>query len=430
MDDTPVKHVQIPPLADRQPSNPFFQPPQPTHLDPSAVGAAHISLSQYEQTLFQLQSSYFGSDATILGAQTQISPQIPAQIPIPQKQRPLRFMLFSALPYEIEAFQSEIKLAGASGFIEMIPIQSALEDATASLALGAQVVCLFATDRVHKNMLLALKACGVEVLAFRYSGVRAFLDEFAFEVGIRIARPPAHSPTSVAEYTISLLMTLNRRIHIAHNRVRDGNFRLHGLMGFELSGKTVGIIGTGQVGRRVAQILSGFGCRILAFDLIESKEVLANGGRYVSLKKLLESSHILSLHAPLMAATRHMISAKALESCKRGVLIVNTARGALVDISAVIDGLRSGQVGGLAMDVYEGETSMFFRDQTGDVVDMNLQVLKSMPNVLLTGHQSALTREAITSVARNLVRCLIQFRMGVEMDFEVKPEVDPPQGLT
>lgn len=335
----------------------------------------------------------------------------------------MRVIIYSATPYEIEAFESQLKTVPGAEHIEIIPVPSSLDITTASLALGARAVCLFATDLADIHMLQALRACGVQMVVFRYSGATYFDEQQAFALGLRIVRPPTHSPSSVAEYTVSLLMTLNRKIHIAHNRVRDGNFSLHGLMGFELAGKTVGVVGTGLVGRAVARILSGFGCTILAFDVTEAEEVVRAGGRYVPLKKLLATSDVITLHAPLMPATRHLIGSKTISTCKKGVVIVNTARGGLLDVRAAIEGLRSGHIGGLAMDVYEGETSMFFRDTTGEVVDMDLQVLKAMPNVLITGHQSALTKEAICAVARSIIKCLKQFEMGLEMDYEVKPDV-------
>lgn len=332
----------------------------------------------------------------------------------------LRVIMFSAMPYEVSAFQQQMSETPGSDALDLVFVSARLDSSTVSVAHGATVVCLFATDQTE-GMLDALGRAGVRLIALRYAGASTVDVDRAAQLGISVARAPAHAPTSIAEYTVTLMLALNRKVHVASNRVRDGNLNLHGLVGFDVSDKTVGIIGTGKVGRIVARIMRGFGCRVLAYDMIESPEVIGGGGKYVTMRKLLASSDILSLHAPLVPGTHHMIGAETLPHCKRGVHIINTSRGGLIDVKAVIEALHSGQVGGLAMDVYEGESSLFFRDNAGEIGDLDFHLLKSLPNVLITGHQSALTTNALASVAKSTVNTLMQFQRGDDVEFVIKP---------
>jgi D-lactate dehydrogenase len=324
------------------------------------------------------------------------------------------------MPFEVAAFEEALSSAPGADVLDFIFISSRLDAMTALLAQGADAVCLFVRDTADAHVMRTLSSVGVRLIALRCAGVASVDLRHAAEIGIRVARTPHHAPTSIAEYTVSMIMALNRKIHIAHNRVRDGNLSLNGLVGFDMHGKTVGIIGTGKVGRASARILAGFGCNVLAYDIIESQEMISFGGRYVSMAKLFASSDIILLHAPLLPATHHIISDESISRCKKGVMIVNTSRGGLIDVRAAIYGLRSGQIGALGMDVYEGEAGLFFRDNTGEMLDPDFQVLQSMPNVIITGHQSTLTESALEAVANATVRTLLQFRAGDNVQYEIK----------
>ena len=331
----------------------------------------------------------------------------------------LRVIMYSAMQYEEAAFKEVLRNDSAwDEVFDIVFVSARLDGGTVSLAKGARAICLFASDRADAQLLKRLRNDGVELIVTRYAGVSCVDVAMAEKLGFKIARTPAHAPTSIAEYTIALMLALIRKIHAACNRVRDGNLSLHGLVGFDISEKTVGIIGTGKVGQIVTRILTAFGCRVLAFDMKQSQEVMDMGGTYVSLEDLLRNSDILTLHAPLVRGTHHLIGRKTIPRCKTGVHIVNTAGGGLIDVKAVIEGLRVGQIGGLAIDVYEGESSVFFRDHTGEVVDFDIQILKSMPNVLITCRQAGLTTNALGVAARATVKTLQQFHRGEELEYE------------
>lgn len=342
-------------------------------------------------------------------------------------EKKLRVIMFSARSYEVTAFKNEI-ISQSSKYdgLEIVFVSTRLDLDTASLADGAKAICLFATDHVDSHLMQTLREYGIRLIALRYAGYGNILVDQAKKCGIIVAKTPAHAPTSIAEYTVTLMLTLNRKVHIANSRVRDGNFDTQGLVGFDVSDRTVGIIGTGKVGCIVARILRGFGCRILAYDMVHSQDVKAYGGRYVSLKYLFQKSDIICLHAPLVPGTHHMINSETLSWCKRGVHIINTSRGGLVNVQAVIDALHNGQVGGIAMDVYEGENTIFFRDNTNEPVDRNFQLLKSLPNVVITGHQAALTTNALAYVAKATLNTLLQFQNGEEIEYAIKQTVRNP----
>lgn len=324
------------------------------------------------------------------------------------------------MPYEIQAFEESLSGSPATASLfDIVYISAGLDASTASLARGADVVCLFVVDTADAQVLRVLASVGVRLITLRCAGVGSVDLRSAAKLGIRVVKIPPHAPASIAEYTVSMILALNRKIHIAINRVRDGNFSLNGLVGFDMHSKTIGIIGTGKVGRATARILSGFGCSILAYDIRESEDVVSLGGRYVSMAKLFSASDIIVLHAPLVGATHHIICQESLARCKPGVMIVNTSRGGLIDIQAVIEGLRNGTVGSLGMDVYEGEAGLFFRDNTGEPLDPNFQVLQSMPNVIVTGHQSTLTESTLEATANATIRSLLQFSSGDVMQYEV-----------
>ena len=273
---------------------------------------------------------------------------------------------------------------------------------TAPAAKGAQAVCVFVNDQADRACLEILAALGVKLLALRCAGYNNVDLAAAKSLGLAVVRVPAYSPHAVAEHTVALLLTLNRKIHRAFNRVRELNFSLSGLVGFDLHGKAIGIVGTGKIGRIAAQIFRGFGCEVLAHDPFPAHEWAgAHGIRYVELERLLAASDIVSLHAPLTPETHHLLDARSLARMKPGAFIVNTSRGKLIDTGALITALKTGQLGGVALDVYEEEEGIFFEDLSGQVLhDDELSLLLNFPNVLITAHQAFLTREALGEIAR------------------------------
>lgn len=277
--------------------------------------------------------------------------------------------------------------------------ESLLTEATVALADGSDAVCVFVNDQVTRTVLAGLKELGIRIVLLRCAGYNQIDLVAAQELGITVARVPAYSPEAVAEHTLALIMTLNRHTHRAFNRVREGNFSLDGLLGQNLHGKTVGLIGTGKIGLATARIFSGFGCRVLGSDPVEASEFLACG-EYVALDTLLAQSDIVSLHCPLLPATHHLIDADTLALMKPGAMLVNTSRGALVDTRALIAALKSRRLGALAIDVYEQEGPLFFQDRSFEIIDDEVfQRLMSFPNVLVTGHQGFFTEEAMTEIA-------------------------------
>lgn len=305
--------------------------------------------------------------------------------------------------YDTKPYDREFMRAapGAEGLRWMFH-EFRLTAETAASARGADAVCLFVNDRLDRPCLETLAALGVRHVALRCAGFNNVDAAAARESGIAVTRVPAYSPHAVAEHTVALLLSLNRRIHRAYNRVREQNFSLHGLVGFDLFGKTCGILGTGKIGRITAQILRGFGMRVLAHDPFPAIEwAAANAVTYRPLPEVLGESDVLSLHLPLSAATHHLIDATALAQLKPGAILVNTSRGKLLDTGAVIAALKAGQLAGVALDVYEEEEGVFFEDLSGTVLqDDELARLLVFPNVLITAHQAFLTREALAEIAR------------------------------
>ncbi len=294
---------------------------------------------------------------------------------------------------------------------------------TAQVASGFEAVCAFVNDRLDAPCLELLAKGGVRLIALRSAGFNNVELETAERLGMKVVRVPEYSPFAVAEHTFALLLSLDRKIHRAYSRVREGNFSLDGLVGFDLHGKTFGVVGTGKIGRAAARIAVGFGCRVVAFDLRESEELKSLGVTYLPLEALLRESDILSLHVPLTPKTRHLIDAAALATTKRGVYLVNTGRGALSDTKALIDSLKSGHVGGAALDVYEEEEGIFFRDLSGEVLqDDVLARLLTFPNVIVTSHQAFLTREALANIAETTLGNVRAFEKGEPLANEVKAE--------
>ncbi len=321
----------------------------------------------------------------------------------------MRVAVFSTKPYDRGFLEGPALQAGQ----EMVFFEPRLGPETAPLARGFDAACVFVNDRVDAAVLEVLSAGGVGLVALRCAGFNN-VDLLAAErLGIRVARVPAYSPHAVAEHTIALLLTLNRKIHRAYQRVREGNFALDGLLGFDLHGRTVGVVGTGKIGIEVARILRGFGCVVLACDPHPDPECEALGVSYVARDALLAAADIVTLHCPLTPDTHHLIDAAALARMKDGVVLVNTSRGALVDTQAVIDGLKSGKIGHLGLDVYEEEADLFFEDLSATVIrDDVFARLLTFNNVLITGHQAFFTREALGNIAETTIANLSAFAAG------------------
>lgn len=303
--------------------------------------------------------------------------------------------------FSTHAYDRTFLAAACTPDHELVFLEARLNAATAPLAAGCEAACLFVNDQADAACLQILAQHGVRFLALRSAGYNHVDLAAARALGLRVARVPAYSPHAVAEHTLALILSLNRRIHRAYNRVREGNFALDGLLGFDLHGKTVGVIGTGQIGFIVARLLAAFGCEVLAHDPFPNPAAAAAGIRYVPLAELLEKSRIVTLHCPLTPENRHLVDAAALAQLPPGALLVNTSRGALLDTRAVIAALKSGHLGALALDVYEEEGPIFFEDRSGELLHDDIFArLLTFPNVLVTGHQAFFTQEALEEIAR------------------------------
>lgn len=294
-------------------------------------------------------------------------------------------------------------------------LEARLTHESAPLTQGARAVCAFVNDVLDRPVLEVLAASGTRMVALRSAGFNNVDLPAAAELGIAVGRVPAYSPDAVAEHTVALILALNRKTHRAYARVREGNFALEGLLGFDLKGRTVGIVGTGKIGRAVARILAGFGCRVLAYDPMPSAELAGFGAEAVGLDRLLAEADIVSLHCPLTPDTHHMIDGAALARMKRGVMLINTGRGALVDTAALIEGLKSGVIGDLGLDVYEEEGGLFFEDLSNQIIrDDVFSRLLTFPNVIVTGHQAFFTAEALAAIAATTIENLSCFeKQGV-----------------
>lgn len=302
--------------------------------------------------------------------------------------------------------------------------EARLDASTAALARGYAAACVFVNDRVDAEVLEILAAGGTRLIALRCAGYNNVDLDTAQRLGIAVVRVPAYSPEAVAEFTIGLILALDRNIPRAWNRVRENNFALDGLIGRNLSGRTAGVVGTGRIGALVARALRlGFGCTVLASDLVEDPGLLAIGVRYVDVDTLLREADLISLHCPLTPQTRHLINAPRLSAALPGVTIVNTSRGALIDTTALIEGLKSRHVGGVALDVYEQEADLFFEDLSNEIIqDDVFQRLLTFPNVLITGHQAFLTEEALSAIAQATLGSLADAEAGRPLARQVTAE--------
>ncbi|MBO4795502.1 MAG: 2-hydroxyacid dehydrogenase [Clostridia bacterium] len=311
----------------------------------------------------------------------------------------MKVAFFDTKPYDRPAFE---KLCAEKG-IDVTFYESRLEPNTIPLAKGADAVCVFVNDAVNAEVIDGLHSLGVKAVALRCAGYNNVDIRRAYGK-VHVVHVPAYSPYAVAEHTMALLLTSVRRIHKAYNRTREFNFSLVNLTGFDLHGKTVGIIGTGKIGRIFGDICRGFGMRVLAYDKFPSQNT---GFEYVTLGELLENADIISLHCPLTDETEHMIDGAAIEKMKKGVIILNTSRGKLIDTEALIDGIKSRKIGAACLDVYEEEADIFFNDNSNHIMDDDtLARLISMPNVIVTSHQAFLTEEALANIAETTVKNL------------------------
>ena len=275
-----------------------------------------------------------------------------------------------------------------------------LNEQTVKLISNTDVVCVFVNDVVNAAVIQQLAERKVRIIALRCAGFNNVDLEAAKKYNLKVCRVPAYSPEAVAEHAMAMILTLNRKTHKAYNRVREQNFSLNGLLGFDLHGKTVGIIGTGNIGKAFAKIIKGFGCKVLVFDIVTDSEMEQDGVTFVSLETIFKESDIISLHCPLNEKTKHLIDKKSLSMMKDHVMIINTSRGGLIETACVIEGLKEGKIGYLGIDVYEQEEKLFFRDLSEDIIqDDAIQRLMSFPNVLVTAHQAFFTNEALTQIA-------------------------------
>ncbi|MCE6951035.1 2-hydroxyacid dehydrogenase [Cereibacter sphaeroides] len=313
--------------------------------------------------------------------------------------------IFSAKPHD------RLFLAAANeGRHELAFIEARLSEETVRFAGGATCICAFVNDQVTAPVIGDLAAAGTKLIALRSAGFNHVDLAAAAAAGLTVGRVPAYSPHAVAEHAVALILTLNRNTHRAFNRVREGNFALEGLLGFDLCGKTVGVVGTGLIGRTFAGIMLGFGCRVIASDPFPSEECTAMGVTYVPFDRLLAEADIISLQCPLTPETHHLIDDDAIARMKRGAMIVNTSRGAVVDASAVIRGLKSGMIGALGLDVYEEEANLFFEDLSQKPIQDDVFArLLTFPNVVITGHQAFFTCEALTGIARTTIDNITAF---------------------
>lgn len=328
----------------------------------------------------------------------------------------MKIAFFDTKPYDKTAFD----ILAETHSIDIKYFETKLNEDTVFLAKGADAVCVFVNDVINKEVIDALYEMGIKILLLRCAGFNNADIKYAHGK-IHILRVPAYSPYAVAEHAIALLLTSIRRIHKAYIRSRDFNFSLSGLTGFDLHGKTVGVIGTGKIGKVFIDICKGFGMNVLAYDKFPDRSLEENGrAKYVELSELFECSDIISLHCPLTDDTYHIIDEKALASCKKGIVIINTSRGALVDAEALLEGIKSRKVGAACLDVYEEESDLFFEDNSGHILeDDTLARLISMPNVIVTSHQAFLTDEALSNIAETTINNLLEFTEKGQSNNEV-----------
>jgi len=320
----------------------------------------------------------------------------------------MKVAVFSTKPYDRTFLEQANAALGNRHDLRFL--EPRLDAETAELCRDCETVCAFVNDRLDRGVLGQLNQRGVRLVALRCAGFNNVDLVAARDLGITVARVPSYSPEAIAEHTVALILTLNRKTHKAYARVREGNFSLDGLLGFDLKGRTVGIVGTGRIGICLAQIMKGFGCRVIGYDPRQDSRFVAAGASFVSLPELLASADIVSLHCPLTPQTHHMINAETIAAMKPGVMIINTGRGALVETRALIRGLKTGHIGHVGLDVYEEESDLFFENLSDQILQDDVFArLLTFPNVLITGHQAFLTAEALSAIAETTIGNISRF---------------------
>ena len=328
----------------------------------------------------------------------------------------MKVSIFSTKSYDRQFFTA----ANAQYQHELTFLEPRLDRQTALLAKDAIAVCVFVNDEVDQATIEVLANLNVRLLALRSAGYNHVDVQAAKNLGIKLVRVPAYSPYAVAEHTVGLILTLNRKLHRAYNRVREGNFSLEGLLGFDLHDRTIGIIGTGRIGSIFAKIMTGFGCKVLAYDLYHNPECEAIAVEYVDLPQLLSQSDIISLHCPLSPETHHLINEEAIAQMKPHAMLINTSRGALIDTDAVITALKSSQIGALGLDVYEQESKLFFEDHSDRILqDDTFARLMTFPNVMITGHQAFFTEDAMRAIAEVTLANITQIEQEQSCENEI-----------
>ncbi len=320
----------------------------------------------------------------------------------------MKVAFFSTKSYDRSYFEE------ANRKLSITYFEASLDEQTVNLCEGFDVVCAFVNDQLDQVVLQKIHAYGIKLVALRCAGFNNVDLQVAKELDVSVVRVPSYSPEAVAEHAVALMLTLNRKTNKAYNRVREGNFSLQGLVGFDLYQKSVGVVGTGKIGKAFCQIMKGFGTKVLAYDLYPSDELIKEGISYVSLEELFRSSDIISLHCPLTPDSRHLINAESIRLMKPGVMLINTSRGGLINTKEVIAGLKSQHIGYLGIDVYEQEEHLFFKDLSSHIIqdDMIMRLI-SFPNVLITAHQAFLTQEALSEIARTTLANIESFEKGI-----------------
>ncbi len=325
----------------------------------------------------------------------------------------MKIAFFSAKPYE----QTYFDQANQSFQFDIHYLPAKLDNSTAKLAKGMETVCAFVNDTVNADVLKQLKEGGTQLIALRSAGFNHVDIKAAQALGLTVARVPAYSPHAVAEHAAGLMLTLNRKIHRAYLRVRESDFSLHGLLGFDIYDKIVGVIGTGEIGSVFCKIMLGFGAHVIAYDPKPNPSMEAIGVKYVDFDTLLKESHIISLHCPLNEQTLHMINAKAIAKMRPGVMLINTSRGKVVESKALINALKTGHIGAVGLDVYEEEDNLFFEDHSDDLLlDDQFARLLTFPNVVITGHQAFFTQEALHNIAHTTLNNIKAFTHGARVN--------------
>lgn len=327
----------------------------------------------------------------------------------------MKIAFFSTKSYDQESFKENNNQKHQLDFYE-----ARLNDQTVNLTQGYKAICVFVNDQIDAGIIEKLYQNGVQIIALRCAGFNNVDLQAAAKVGIKVVRVPAYSPMAVAEHAVALIMTLNRKTHKAYNRVREGNFAANRLTGFNLFGKTVGVIGTGKIGEAFCQIMLGFGCKVLAFDIYENEKLKSQGVEYFPIEEVLQQSDVVSLHCPLNDHTHHLMNKATFSKMKKGAMLINTSRGGLIDTKAVIKALKKGKLGYLGIDVYEEEEHIFFQDLSEQIItDDQIMRLMAFPNVLVTAHQGFLTNEALENIATVTIENITNFENDAKLENEV-----------